>query len=47
MTSMQILGLLGPVMILVVALIMVVLTRWQDEREARLRAEKSAATHRP
>jgi hypothetical protein len=47
MTSMQILGLLGPVMILVVALIMVVLTRWQDEREARRRAEKGAATHRP
>ena len=39
--------LTGPALILVFALVMVVLTRWQDEREDRRRAAKDAATHRP
>jgi hypothetical protein len=47
MTDLQIYLLLAPVLAVVFALIMVVLTRWQDEREARRRAEKSAAAHRP
>ncbi len=47
MTWLEIYALLTPVLILVVALILVVLTRWQDEREARRRAEKGAASHRP
>ncbi len=38
MTWLQIYALLAPVMVLVFALIMVVLTRWQDEREERRRA---------
>lgn len=47
MTWLEIYALLTPVLILVVALILVVLTRWQDEREARRRGEKGATTHRP
>jgi hypothetical protein len=47
MTWLQIYALLAPVLVLVFALIMVVLTRWQDEREQRRRAAKGAATHRP
>ncbi len=47
MTDLQIYLLLVPVLAVVFALIMVVLTRWDDEREDRRRAEKEAATHRP
>ena len=46
MTSLQILGLLGPVLVLAVALLTVVVTRWQDAREDRRRAAKEAAPHR-
>lgn len=46
MTFLQIMGLLGPVLVLIMALILVVLTRWQDEREDRRRAAKEAASHR-
>jgi hypothetical protein len=46
MTFLQIMGLLGPVIILLVSLALVPLTRWQDERERRRRAAKEAASHR-
>lgn len=39
--------LLAPVLVVVFALIIVMLTRWQDAREDRRRAAKGAATHRP
>ena len=39
--------LMGPASVLLFALVIIVLTRWQDEREARRRAEKDAATHWP
>jgi hypothetical protein len=39
--------LMGPASVLIFAGIIVVLTGWQDEREARRRADKNAATHRP
>ena len=47
MTSMQILTLLAPVMVVGVALLAVLLARWQDAREDRRRAAKGATTHRP
>ncbi|MEJ2626502.1 MAG: hypothetical protein P8Z80_18925 [Pseudolabrys sp.] len=46
MTFLQIMGLLGPVLILVAALAIYGLTRWQDEHEARKRAAERAAAHR-
>jgi hypothetical protein len=39
--------LLAPVLVVGFALIILVLTRWQDAREDRRRAAKNAATHRP
>jgi hypothetical protein len=39
MTSLQIYLLLAPVLVVFFALIMVVLTRWDDKRYARRRAE--------
>ena len=45
MTTLQVMALLGPVFILLVAMVIVVLTRWQDQNEARRRAAK-AAPHR-
>jgi hypothetical protein len=48
MTLEQFLSLLiGPGGVLVFALIVLVLTRWQDEREDRRRAAKEAAAQRP
>jgi hypothetical protein len=38
--------LLAPVLVVVFALIIVALTRWQDAREDRRQAAKSAAAHR-
>jgi hypothetical protein len=38
--------LLGPLSVVVFALVIVVMTRWQDEREDRKRAAKEAAVHR-
>jgi hypothetical protein len=46
MTFLQIMGLLGPVLILLVALAIFVLTRWQDEHEARKQAAEKAPAHR-
>ena len=42
MTFLQIMGLLGPVLILLAALAIYGLTRWQDEHEARKRAAERA-----
>jgi len=39
--------LTGPAFVLVFALVIVALTRWDDEREDRRRAAKDAAAHRP
>jgi hypothetical protein len=39
--------LMGPVSVLVTALVVFVMTRRQDEREARKRAAKDVAPHRP
>ena len=47
MTTLQVMALLGPVFILFVAMVIVVLTRWQDQHEARRRAAKAAAPHQP
>ncbi len=47
MTDLQIYLLLMPVLAVVFALLIVVMTRWQDAREDRRRAAKGAATHRP
>ncbi|MEI9803920.1 MAG: hypothetical protein WDN48_04945 [Pseudolabrys sp.] len=39
-------ALTGPALIMVFALVMVIVTRWQDAREDRRRAAKDAATQR-
>lgn len=46
MTFLQIMGLLGPVLIVFGALAIYGLTRWQDEHEACKQAAKKAAAHR-
>jgi hypothetical protein len=38
--------LIGPLSVLVAALIVLVLARWQDAREDRRQATKKAAAHR-
>jgi hypothetical protein len=38
--------LMGPLSVLAVALVIIPLTRWQDQWEARKRAAKEAASHR-
>jgi hypothetical protein len=47
MTDLQIYLLLAPVLALVFAGMMYVLTGWDDAREARKRAAKDVAPHRP
>jgi len=46
MTDLQIYLLLAPVLVLVFAMFIVVMTRWQDAREDRRRTAKGPATHR-
>ncbi len=46
MTFLEIMGLLGPVLILFAALAIYGLTRWQDGHEARKRAAERATAHR-